>query len=536
MLDDVVVVSKGGLVLFRHSLHGHKEGERYRAQELQETDYSALNELIRKVLIEEGAGKGQGLSVSSREFVNMYVNTEHSKVIKYLIDNQHGWIVAGLLPSMGSNQLFGYVDTLLLDVQKSMARMSFPDNEEGIMQLRRDIDGLATSPETKKEASSPVIMRKFEQTEKFQNVSETTKQRLKGRQNNEAEGDMIQESFRHEVLPLRLDKARTRETLGQTKQAPFSRKEKKADSLPTTALEAKKKDGKKPLKWDEGPSVEEATSLDYSSGRSSSAQAAKASPSAPIPRDRTRNYDLDDIEYVADGEDVLGKDQVAERTKDDTTRWSGFFKSLALTKTLAEEDLLPVLAKMQEHLVAKNVASSTAESLCDSVKMGLIGQNVSSLKSAAKLVKEALEVSLRKVLTPKQSIDILRDIDAAKEQGRPYVVVFCGVNGVGKSTNLAKVCFWLLQNQLRILIAACDTFRSGAVEQLRVHVRNLQSPNFLDDSLAVQVDLYEKGYGKDAAGIAKDAIAHGKLILIDRPTPDFPGKLIKVLYIGSEIK
>jgi len=90
------------------------------------------------------------------------------------------------------------------------------------------------------------------------------------------------------------------------------------------------------------------------------------------------------------------------------------------------------------------------------------------------LVKESMEPALQRILTPKKSTDLLRDILAAKAEKRPFSIVFCGVNGVGKSTNLAKICFWLLQNKLRILIAACDTFRSGAVEQLRVHVRNLK--------------------------------------------------------------
>lgn len=50
-----------------------------------------------------------------------------------------------------------------------------------------------------------------------------------------------------------------------------------------------------------------------------------------------------------------------------------------------------------------------------------------------------MEDALVRILTPRRSIDILRDVHAAKEQGKPYVVVFVGVNGVGKSTNLAKV-------------------------------------------------------------------------------------------------
>lgn len=50
-----------------------------------------------------------------------------------------------------------------------------------------------------------------------------------------------------------------------------------------------------------------------------------------------------------------------------------------------------------------------------------------------------MEEALIRILTPRRSIDILRDVHAAKEQRKPYVVVFVGVNGVGKSTNLAKV-------------------------------------------------------------------------------------------------
>ena len=51
-----------------------------------------------------------------------------------------------------------------------------------------------------------------------------------------------------------------------------------------------------------------------------------------------------------------------------------------------------------------------------------------------------MEESLVKILTPKRRVDILRDVMQCREEQRPYVITFCGVNGVGKSTNLAKVC------------------------------------------------------------------------------------------------
>lgn len=126
-------------------------------------------------------------------------------------------------------------------------------------------------------------------------------------------------------------------------------------------------------------------------------------------------------------------------------------------------------------------------------------------------IHKAMEASLTKMLTPTSSLDLLREIDAVAKppatslrKARPYVVSIVGVNGVGKSTNLAKMCFFLLQNKYHVLIAAGDTFRSGAVEQLKQHVRNLKE---LVDREGGRVELYEKGYGKDAATLAKDAVA-----------------------------
>ncbi len=112
-------------------------------------------------------------------------------------------------------------------------------------------------------------------------------------------------------------------------------------------------------------------------------------------------------------------------------------------------------------------------------------------------MKNALEEALVRILTPKRTIDILRDAQEAKARGRPYSITFCGVNGVGKSTNLAKICAWLQQNGFSVMIAACDTFRSGAVEQLNVHCRRLN------------VELFEKGYKNEPTAVAMEAIRVG---------------------------
>lgn len=202
------------------------------------------------------------------------------------------------------------------------------------------------------------------------------------------------------------------------------------------------------------------------------------------------------------------------------------FKGLVGSKALTREDLEPVVSKLRDNLVSKNVASEVAMSLCESVSAKLEGSVMGTFQSVQRTVRDTLTESLLKLLTPKRRIDIIRDVMEAKSNNRPYVMTFCGVNGVGKSTNLAKICFWLIENKLRVLIAACDTFRAGAVEQLRTHTRRLNNLHPASENGGKpMVHLYEKGYGKDAAGIAMEAINYARDIRADVVLVDTAGRM-----------
>ncbi|KAF2712018.1 P-loop containing nucleoside triphosphate hydrolase protein, partial [Pleomassaria siparia CBS 279.74] len=195
----------------------------------------------------------------------------------------------------------------------------------------------------------------------------------------------------------------------------------------------------------------------------------------------------------------------------------GLFKNIVGGKTLTKEDLAKSLKGMEEHLLKKNVAREAAVRLCESVERDLIGLKTGSFTTIESTIRSSMEKALTKILTPTSSLDLLREITTVNASGRPYVLSIVGVNGVGKSTNLSKIAFFMLQNQHRVLIAAADTFRSGAVEQLGVHVKNLKE---LSKREGGEVDLFQKGYGKDAANIAQDAVAFaGKngynVVLID---------------------
>lgn len=202
------------------------------------------------------------------------------------------------------------------------------------------------------------------------------------------------------------------------------------------------------------------------------------------------------------------------------------FRSLVGGKTLTEADMAPVIEKLRDHLISKNVASEIAGKLCDSVSTRLEGKVVGTFEGVQSSVRTTLTEALVQLLTPKRRLDILRDVVEAKNNHRPYSIAFCGVNGVGKSTNLAKITFWLIENKFRVLIAACDTFRAGAVEQLRTHKNHLNSLHPAENNSGKSyVELFEQGYGKDAADIAKHAIEYARKNAFDVVLIDTAGRM-----------
>lgn len=353
---------------------------------------------------------------------------------------------------------------------------------------------------------------------------------------------------------------------------------------PATAV--KKKKTKLGRKWgDEVPTEGDMASLDYSSDKpdgNNPASPSKVDVSTLVDRasfgTRTADgmYEVKDWEFGDGGEKGNEMDKVISQALDSvslkekrqaTTGTFGsslgsLFARLTGSKTLTEEDLKPVLENMKQHLMKKNVAKEIAEKVCEGVGESLVGQKVGGFQTTNAAFRSALATSITRILTPKTSTDLLLSIRTklssplpSTQQRVPYSITFVGVNGVGKSTNLSKVCFWLIQNGMKVLIAACDTFRSGAVEQLRVHVRNLSMLG-VDGPTGSKgrVELYERGYGKDAAGIAKEAITYARdndfdVVLIDtagrmqdnEPLMRALAKLVavnspdKILFVGEAL-
>lgn len=302
------------------------------------------------------------------------------------------------------------------------------------------------------------------------------------------------------------------------------------------------KQGKKGRKWDEnGVPTEEDDSvkLDYSGsgaglddvavGRSSALEGVDSSTWGSTTQGKFVLKDLGDEVHsiLADAEAKKATTKTEASGGLVGTGLSaigGLFRNVIGGKTLTKEDLDKAMKGMEDHLLKKNVAREAAVRLCEGVEKELVGVTTGNFESINTRIQKAMEASLTKMLTPTSSLDLLREIDSvtapsmtSMRKARPYVISIVGVNGVGKSTNLSKICFFLLQNKYKVLIAAGDTFRSGAVEQLAVHVRNLKELTAREGG---EVELYQKGYGKDAATVARDAVAYAaqqgyNVVLID---------------------
>ncbi|KAG5464202.1 hypothetical protein LSCM1_00382 [Leishmania martiniquensis] len=264
-----------------------------------------------------------------------------------------------------------------------------------------------------------------------------------------------------------------------------------------TAGASAKKRGKKPTKWDStsavlDPAVEKQL-------RQSKATEEELQAQANIQREAY-------IKRLSSGAIAPVKEREWEGQS--RGRLATWLRSYVGSREVDAEGLKKVIPDLREKLMAKNVAVEVAERVCKSVEASLAGKRLGTFESLYKTVEGAMTASLRRILQPKREVNILRDVAVAKAAGKPYSIVLCGVNGVGKSTSLAKITYWLQQNGNSVLLAAGDTFRHGAVEQLEVHGRCLGVP------------VFHLGYGTDPSAVAAAAVAqaskqHTDVVMID---------------------
>ncbi len=191
--------------------------------------------------------------------------------------------------------------------------------------------------------------------------------------------------------------------------------------------------------------------------------------------------------------------------------FSSAAKSLS-QKELKEKDIDAVLSDLEIALMESDVATEVIDSLKSDLKQKLIGATVDK-DQIENTVKQSLRQNISNLFDSAGKIDILSNIKKKKDTGEPYIILFLGINGTGKTTTLAKLAYLLQQNKFSVVIAAADTYRAGAIEQLSEHAKRLN------------LKIIAQNYGSDPAAVARDAVLYAKSHKIDCILIDTAGRM-----------
>jgi len=179
-------------------------------------------------------------------------------------------------------------------------------------------------------------------------------------------------------------------------------------------------------------------------------------------------------------------------------------------KKLSEKDVVPVLNDLETGLIESDVAYEVAEKIKNDLKNNLVDKEIKR-GTEREVVISSMRQSLLEILSvPK--IDLEEIIKKTKVEERPAVLLFLGFNGSGKTTSIAKIGKWLQDKGYTIAIAAADTWRKAAIEQIEEHAKKLG------------IDLIKHTYGADPAAVVYDGIEHCKARKIDVLLSDSAGR------------
>mgnify|MGYP001626136486 CR=1 FL=1 len=173
-------------------------------------------------------------------------------------------------------------------------------------------------------------------------------------------------------------------------------------------------------------------------------------------------------------------------------------------KKLNEKRLNEILDEFEISLLENDVAYDVAEEIRNKIKENILGKKIKWGQDIDKVVEDIFKKTIYDILNI-ESKDLIAIVN---ESEKPYVIMFLGINGTGKTTTIAKIANLFIKNNYSVVIAASDTFRAGAIDQLEYHANNLQ------------ITLIKHQPGSDPASVAFDAISHAKargkhVVLID---------------------
>ena len=189
-------------------------------------------------------------------------------------------------------------------------------------------------------------------------------------------------------------------------------------------------------------------------------------------------------------------------------------------KRISEDRFEDIIWDLEMALLEADVALPVVEEIKSHLKEELLEKRIRKGVDPEKAVELALKNAIKKTLSSER-IDFDEFI---KNHEKPVVIMFVGVNGTGKTTAIARIAHRLINQGYSVVLAAADTFRAGAIEQLTIHANNLG------------VKIVKHQSGSDPAAVAYDAIEHAKARHKDVVLIDTAGRMQTNANLMDEMK
>ena len=180
---------------------------------------------------------------------------------------------------------------------------------------------------------------------------------------------------------------------------------------------------------------------------------------------------------------------------------------------LNADQLRPLLSEFRLNLIENDVAVPVAERVCEEMRKRLDGVQVKRLEDKKKLVQQNLQKVLLEILNAGNQVDLWSMLEKKRNAKEPFVIVFVGINGTGKTTTIAKIAKMFTRKGYSVVLSCSDTYRAGSIEQLEEHGKRLG------------VRMIRHAYGADPAAVAYDAINHAKAHGVDAVLIDTAGRI-----------
>ena len=190
-------------------------------------------------------------------------------------------------------------------------------------------------------------------------------------------------------------------------------------------------------------------------------------------------------------------------------------------KTISQNQLNEIMEEFEIQLLESEIAFDLVKKISDELKIELSNKSISRKTEISEVIKERIRNSIQNSFEKCEEINLIELIKSSSV--RPFKVLIIGINGSGKTTTVAKIAYLLKKNKLGVVIVAADTFRAGAIEQLKEHSEKLN------------VKLIAQKYGSDPAAVARDGVNYAESHNIDVVLIDTSGRVQTSKNLMQEI-